>query len=150
MSRFAARIAEHAGGAEPRNHVLGGERIAVVEHHPLAQLQLHRAVVGAVPGRGEPRFLGKVAAPVHLDQALVEHHRGALADIGVLAQIVEGVRVGDALHGDGDARPRIRLGDGEAWQGCGGGKKARRPACDLAHVTGLLRGYMDKQEVFFF
>src|SRR3546814_16720116 len=51
-----------------------------------------------------------------LFRSFVEEGEGALTDIRLLAQRLQRGAVGDLLHGDGDARALVALGDGETRQ----------------------------------
>ena len=80
-----------------------------MEQHAPTQREFDAPVVDAAPFGGQLRH--HLAAPlvVASDQRLEDAGKDALADIALLAQRVERVRVDDLLHGDRDDRPVVGL-----------------------------------------
>ena len=120
--------AEHAVVAEGEGDVLGGQLVAVVEFHALAELQLDHAVADA-PRLGRQHRDGlQLAGIVAAEQPFPERgDQHPLADVGLLAQRLQRIGVADLLHRDGDGRALVGLADGEARQGGdarGGGQQA--------------------------
>ncbi len=108
-------ITEHALLGEGEDHVFGGQLVAIVELDALAQPQLERLVVDALPLGCEARNRALVTHPVTLDQAFPEvREEDAFADVRLLVPNVERVVVGDLLHGN---RHRRALALGEAHAG---------------------------------
>ena len=96
-----------------------------MELHALAQGELDGALVEALPALGEARHFLKLREQVLHDQALEHEGEDALADVGLLAQRLEGRAIGDLLHRDGDGGAAVGLRKGDARQGKAGGGKAR-------------------------
>ncbi|MGY4295057.1 putative transcriptional regulator [Bradyrhizobium sp. i1.4.4] len=121
-------LAEHALAAEGEDDVFGRQLVAIVELHALAQLHLDGLVVDAAPLGGEARHGLQAATPVLGDQALPDRgEEHALADVRLLAQHVEHVRIRHLLHGNRHRRTVVRLPDREARQE----KRARGNAAGL-------------------
>ncbi len=126
------RVAKHALAAERKNHVLCSHLLAIVEADALTQVQLDRLVVDPAPFGRQARPRRKIAQPLTADETLPERREEhALADVGLLAQHVQRVRVGDLLDGDGNGRTVVRLGNGEARQG----RNAKRSRAQSHRLT---------------
>lgn len=109
-------VPEHALRREAEDDVVGREFVAIMELYALAQLQLERFVVNALPFRRKAGNRTLIAHPVAQDQAFPEvGEEHTLADIRLLVPDVERVVDGDLLHGDGDGWARA-LTHGEARQ----------------------------------
>ncbi len=120
-----AGFAEHALGRERGRDILGGEFVAIVLADALAQGEFHRAVIDAAPGGGEAGLKFELALVVEIDQALDEQSHHASTDVGLFAQGVQRVGVGDLLDRHGHGGAGVALGDGEARQGGGGGRAGK-------------------------
>src|SRR6185295_11308924 len=136
--------AEHALAAETEHDVLGRHLIAIVKLHARTQFQFDGLVVDAAPFGGEAGNGFQAATPVLSDQRLPQRgEEHALPDVGLFAQYIERVRVGDLLHRDRDRRPVVGLSDRQAWQqqraGCGVAEADDRTAGGAYHGLLLLR-----------
>ena len=127
-----AGLAEHALRREGGCDVLGGELIAVVHLHALAERELDGLVVDPLPLGGEARLGLQLALVVEVDQPLDEHRHHAGADVGLFAQRVQRVGIGDLLHRDGDGRAGVGLRNSDARQ-AGAGGNGQGVAAGQAH-----------------
>ena len=87
-----------------------------MELHALAQGELDGAFVDTLPALRQARHLLELAQQVLGDQPLIDEGEDALADVGLFAQRLQRGRVGDLLHGNGDAGAAVGLADGDARQ----------------------------------
>jgi hypothetical protein len=122
--RAVAARAEHALRTEGEHHVVGIHLVAVVEFHALAQRQLDRALVDALPALGQPGHRLELALQVAGDEILEDRRLDTLADIGPLAHGLEVGAGRDLLHGDGNHRPVVGLADGETREQEAAGRDA--------------------------
>ena len=122
-------------GREGEDHVVGVQRVAVVEGHALAQLQLDGQVVDLGPLGRQHRLAGQVALlPLVVDQALVDRVEHARADVRALAHHVQRAGGDDVLHGDGDHGAVVALGHG--GQGRGEAQRGERAGGRKAEMGG--------------
>jgi len=88
------------------DHVVGAERVAVVEGHALAQCQVQRALVDPGPGSGEQR-LDLERVRIAIDQAV---HGVLLKDQSRALRVVVGIDVGNGVPPHHPQRIRRLLG----------------------------------------
>ncbi|MNU75763.1 hypothetical protein D3C71_653020 [compost metagenome] len=140
-------IAEYALLREGEGNIFGGQFVAVVELHTLAQLQFQRLVVNTLPFGGKTRNRTLIAHPVTIDQTFPEvGEKHPFADVGLFIPDIERVVVGDLLYGDRDRRA-CTLAERHAWQDDGAGRSRhqsqRMATVDRKHGSLLLNQMND-------
>jgi hypothetical protein len=80
------------------DHVVGGERIAILEHHALTQREFERGRVDLLPRRGQGRLHlhGRGIAIDEAVEGLERHHHAGALRIVVGIDVRNGVAPGDA------------------------------------------------------